>query len=63
MWVAVLCGAVVRTSGGDGLWWTESMMEAVCMHVWAPHRVVIRMAVLHHQIQLIVFLYSKILLY
>jgi hypothetical protein len=39
------------------------MMEAVCMHVWAPHRVVIRMAVLHHQIQLIVFLYSKILLY
>jgi hypothetical protein len=51
MRVAVLQCAVAKGDGGDGLWWAEPMMEAVCMHVWAPRRAVVRTAVLHHQIQ------------
>jgi hypothetical protein len=35
---------------GGGLWWPELMMEAACMHVWAPHRAVMRTAILCHQI-------------
>jgi hypothetical protein len=34
---AVLRCAVARAIGGCGLWWPEPMMEAACMHVWAPH--------------------------
>jgi hypothetical protein len=26
---------VARADGGGGLWWSEPMMEAACMHVWA----------------------------
>jgi hypothetical protein len=32
----VLRCAVARADGVGGLWWLEPMMEAVCMHVWAP---------------------------
>jgi hypothetical protein len=45
---AVLRCVVVGADGEGGLWWPESMMEAACMHVWAPRRAVVRTAVLHH---------------
>jgi hypothetical protein len=33
---AALRCAVVGADDGGGLWWSELMMEAACMHVWAP---------------------------
>jgi hypothetical protein len=44
---AVLQCVVARADGEGGLWWPEPMMNAACMHVWAPRRAI----VLCHQIQ------------
>jgi hypothetical protein len=38
---AVLWCAVARADGGGGLWWPEPMMDATCMHLWAPRRAVV----------------------
>jgi hypothetical protein len=51
VWAAVLWCVVAGADGGGGLWWSEPMMEVTCMHVWAPHRVIMWTVVLHHQIQ------------
>jgi hypothetical protein len=50
---------VARADGGGGLWWSKPMMEVLCIHVWAPRRAVVQMAVLRHQIQRVEFLYFK----
>jgi hypothetical protein len=49
--VSVLQCPVVGADGGGGLWWSEPKIEVACMHVWVPHREVVRIAVLRHQIQ------------
>jgi hypothetical protein len=36
VWAAVLRCAVARADGEGGLRWPEPMVEAACMHVWAP---------------------------
>jgi hypothetical protein len=46
----VLRCAVPRADDGGGLWWSEPMLEAACMHVWAPHRAVVWTVMLRHQI-------------
>jgi hypothetical protein len=51
MRAAVLQCVVAGVGDGGGLWWLESMIEVVCMHVWSPHQEVMQMVVLHHQIQ------------
>jgi hypothetical protein len=35
-WAMVLWCAVAGADGGGGLRWLESIVKAVCMHVWAP---------------------------
>jgi hypothetical protein len=32
----VLRCAMVGADGGGGLQWSKPMMEAACMHLWAP---------------------------
>jgi hypothetical protein len=36
--VMMLRCVVARADGGGGLRWLEPMLEAACMHVWAPCR-------------------------
>jgi hypothetical protein len=49
---AVLRCAVARADSGGGLQWPEPMVEATCMHIWAP-RSSTRAGggALHHQIR------------
>jgi hypothetical protein len=44
-WATVLQCAVAGTACEGGLRWLEPMVEAVCMHVWAPCRALVRVVV------------------
>jgi hypothetical protein len=43
----VLRCAVAEADGGGGLCWLEPMVEAACMHVWAPCRALVWAMVVH----------------
>jgi hypothetical protein len=51
----VLQCAVAGTDGGGRLWWPKPMIEAACVHVWAPHRAVVQTVVLHHHVPISLF--------
>jgi hypothetical protein len=47
--VTVLQCAVAGADSGGGLRWLEPMIEAVCVHVWAPCRALVWVVVVRHR--------------